>query len=81
MTKWKPDTDLARLLDALSWEIMATSEEDICGASAADERSMEAAANQVRDLVAAVMGDDVGEIEASLPNVESPDHREYRHRN
>jgi hypothetical protein len=81
MTKWKPHTDLARLLEALSREIMATSEDDVRGVCAADERSMEAAANRVRDLVAAAMGDDVGEIEASLPNVESPDHREYRHRN
>jgi hypothetical protein len=80
MTEWKPHIDLARLLEALSREIMATSDEDVREACAEDERSIEAAA-KVSGLVAAASSDEVGEFEANLPSAETANDREYRHRN
>jgi hypothetical protein len=81
MTEWKPHIDLARLLEALSREIMATSDEDVRSACAEDERSIEAEVSQVSGVVAAVTSDEVGEFEANLPSAETADAREYRHRN
>jgi hypothetical protein len=76
MTEWNPHNDLARLLEALSQEIMAASENEVGRACSEDVRSAKAAAREVRGLVGAEMGDNGGKIEASLPPAEIVKSRE-----
>jgi hypothetical protein len=53
MTRWHPDRDLARLIEALSQEILAASDEELRQALAETGWSIARAASEVRALVAA----------------------------
>ena len=55
MTTWRPQTDLDRLLDALAAEVTAASDDDV--RRAAGYRGIAAAADQVRQVIDAVLGD------------------------
>jgi hypothetical protein len=68
MSGWKPDIDLARLLDALAAEIVAAADEEVYAACGKDGRSVAAAASEVRALIAPSLDDDPGESDAgALP--------------
>ncbi len=49
---WRPDDELRRLLDALSGEILAASEEDVLQAGSATGRTPAAAVRDIRELIA-----------------------------
>jgi hypothetical protein len=68
MTRWDPQIDLARLLDALAREILAASDEDV-GRGHLAESVIHASADEVRRAIDAVLseGAEVGDIDASLP--------------
>jgi len=55
MTSWRPHIDLARLLDALAAELMAASDDDV--RRAAGHRGTAAAADEVRQVIDALLGD------------------------
>ena len=55
MSIWRPQTDLDRLLDALAAELMAASDDDVRRASGS--RGVAAAADEVRRVIDAVLGD------------------------
>jgi hypothetical protein len=80
MTEWNPHNDLARLLEALSQEIIAASENEVRRACSEDVRSAKAAVREVRGLVGAEVGDNGGEIGAGLPPAEIVKSREHRQR-
>jgi hypothetical protein len=55
MSMWRPQADLERLLDALAAELMAASDDDVRRASG--DRGIAAAADEVRQVIDAVLGD------------------------
>jgi hypothetical protein len=55
MTTWHPQDDLARLLDALAAEVTAASDDDV--RRAAGHRGIAATADEVRQVIDAVLGD------------------------
>ena len=70
MTTWRPQLDLARLLDALAGEIMAASDDDVCRAGG--YRGIAGAAAEVRQVIATVLGDPAeadapGKVDPRLP--------------
>jgi hypothetical protein len=67
MTSWRPHIDLARLLDALAAELMAASNDDVRRAGGA--RGIAAAADEVRQVIDAVLGDPdgTGGVDPRLP--------------
>jgi hypothetical protein len=68
MTRWDPQIDLTRLLDALAHEILAASDDDVgCGRLA--ESVVSASADEVRRVIEAVVGDgsEAGDVDAILP--------------
>jgi hypothetical protein len=62
MTRWDPHIDLARLVDALSEEIVAATDEEVRQTCGQAGRSITGAAREVRNLIAALSGepDEVG---------------------
>jgi len=67
MTNWHPDIDLVRLLEALGREVAATTDEDVCQACAAHQRSVRAAAGEVRRLLALMIDVDDPSEPGELP--------------
>jgi len=70
MTTWRPHIDLARLLDALAAELTAASDDDV--RRAGGQRGIAAAADEVRQVIGAVLGDPdaadaASKLDASLP--------------
>jgi hypothetical protein len=57
MTMWRPQTDLERLLDALAAELMAASDDDVRRAVGHRDIAATAAADEVRQVIDAVLGD------------------------
>lgn len=55
MSMWRPQIDLERLLDALAAEVIAASDDDVRRASG--PRGIAAAADEVRRVIDAVLGD------------------------
>jgi len=68
MTRWDPQIDFARLLDALAQEILAASDDDVRQLTLADS-VVRASADEVRRVIEAVLEDgaEVGDVDASLP--------------
>ena len=68
MTRWDPQIDLARLLEALAQEILAASDGDV-GRGSLAESVIHASADEVRRVIDGVLGDgaEAGDIEARLP--------------
>jgi hypothetical protein len=79
MKSWKPHIDLARLLEALSDEIVAATEEDVRRACLEDGRSIAVAANEVRRMIGAVT-DDSSDPDANVALVEPAVGREPVHK-
>ena len=67
MTRWRPHIDLARLLDALEGEVLAASDDAVRLVAA--PREIAAAAAEVRQVIAAVLGDPdgAGGVDPRLP--------------
>ncbi len=68
MTRWNPQIELVRLLDALGREILAASGEEVRHANVEGARAIRASADEVRRVIEAVIGDagEPGEREAGL---------------
>jgi hypothetical protein len=68
MTRWDPQIDLARLLEALAHEILAASDDDVRHGTLA-ESVIRASADEVRRVIDAVLGDgaEAGDVDAGLP--------------
>jgi hypothetical protein len=60
MKDWRPHVDLARLSAALSEEILAAADEDVRAASAVSGHAVAGAAQEVRDLIEALSGEQSG---------------------
>jgi hypothetical protein len=60
MKGWRPHVDLARLSDALSEEILAATEDDVRAASAVCGHAVAGAADEVRELIEALSGEQGG---------------------
>ncbi len=71
MTHWDPQIDLARLLEALAREILATSDDDVRRGSLAAESVIRASADEVRRLIDAALDDgaETGDVDTSLPRI------------
>jgi hypothetical protein len=76
MTSWEPHVDLARLLDALGEEIVATTEQEVRQACDEDCRSIRAAANELRRLI----GGAIGDPDSGLAVAEATRRHEFLHR-
>jgi hypothetical protein len=74
VTHWRPNLDLARLLDALSEEILAAADEEV-RASAGPGRKVANAAREVRLLIRTVCADGDEDPDRTLkgPDLEEPD--------
>ncbi|MCK1626309.1 hypothetical protein IVA98_24755 [Bradyrhizobium sp. 160] len=57
MTRWHPSLDLARLLETLSGEILATTDEEVRQTSSLQGWNVAGAALEVRDLISAAGAD------------------------
>jgi len=68
MTRWDPQIELARLLEALAQEIVAASDDDVRGGNLA-KSVIRASADEVRRVIDGVLGDaaESGDVDASLP--------------
>jgi hypothetical protein len=77
MSGWTPHIDLARLLDALGREIVATTDQEVGTACFEDGDSIHAAAKDVRALIGAVI-DDPDDPDAGVAPVGTADGREHR---
>jgi len=75
MTRWDPHVDLARLLDALSEEIIAATDEEVRHACVRAGCSITGAPREVRNLIAALSGD-TDEIDPALAVAEAARRRE-----
>ena len=64
MTRWDPQTDLSRLLDALAREILAASDDDVRHGTLAAS-VVRASADEVRRVIDAVL-DDGAEVGGDL---------------
>jgi hypothetical protein len=60
MKDWRPHIELARLSAALSEEILAAGDEDVRADSAVSGHAVAGAAQEVRDLIEAVSGEQSG---------------------
>jgi hypothetical protein len=71
MTRWEPQIDLARLLDALAREILLASDDDVLRGSLAAESVIRASADEVRRVIDAVLDDDAAAagVDGNLPRV------------
>jgi hypothetical protein len=69
MTRWDPQVDLSRLLDALAREILAASDDDVRGLTLAAS-VVRASADEVRRVIDAVLGDgaEAGDPDARPPH-------------
>jgi hypothetical protein len=67
MTRWDPQIDLARLLEALAREILAASDDDVRNGTA--ESVVRASGDEVRRVIHAGLGDAVeaGDVDVGLP--------------
>ena len=83
MSRWRPQADLDRLLDALAAELMAASDDDVRRASG--PRGVAAAADEVRRVIDGVLGDPAEadaarDLDARLPPAEFlREHRARQH--
>ena len=57
MTSWEPHVDLARLLEALGEEIVATTEQEVRLACVLDGHSVRETASEVREMIGTLTGD------------------------
>jgi hypothetical protein len=65
VTRWHPRLDLARLIEALSEEILAATDEEV-RASAGPGRKLASAAREVRLLIRTACADVDGELDRNL---------------
>jgi hypothetical protein len=68
MTRWDPQIDLARLLDALAQEILSASDDEVRRGTLA-ESVIHASADEIRRVINVVLDDgaEAGDVDASVP--------------
>jgi len=66
MTRWHPSLDLARLLDALSEEILAMTDEEVRQTAGLQGWNVAGTALEIRALISAARSDVDGNLDQSL---------------
>ncbi|MCK1635420.1 hypothetical protein [Bradyrhizobium sp. 162] len=72
MARWHPSLDLARLLDALSGEILAASDEEVRQTSGRQGWTIANTALDVRQVIKAARGDVTGNLNRTCDRNEDP---------
>jgi hypothetical protein len=72
VTRWQPNLDLARLIEALSKEILAATDDEV-RASAGPGRKLASAAREVRWLIKAACADVDEDLDRNLNGGWDPD--------